>query len=398
MARLGGIGIPLPLQMAATGDSPIHLPPGGIYKLPAGNWMWQAGQQIVMQWFDPNQQQWRGIGYPGAMFDWISSDGGNFRLINYSGVVAGAQINAAGTGAINGIGPTATGVNVTFAAPATAATGNTATAYAIVGGAVAAPSVLQGGSGFAMVPLVFIDPPSPGGIQATAVATISAAGVVTGITMTNAGAGYTAAPNFYLVPCAPGSYNIQGIPGVVADVYPIPGFIYPTNTPQLPVYQPNQSGTGAQLGPATLTGSGTVTGIVMTNNGGGYDGTHIPAVTITGAGAATATAIMSMCVTSVTLGAGGAAYTTAPIWESSLGVVVPGQINNQMPNPQAARGVCVAGAGAVTSFVVESPGFGLQKVPVISVINAGSIATTIATGTAVCGGQNDWALLQGKVQ
>ena len=136
----------------------------------------------------------------------------------------------------------------------------------------------------------------------------------------------------------------------------------------------------------------------MVNNGGGYDGTHIPSITISGVTSAAATAVMSMACTSVTVGTAGVAYGTQAMWETSLGMVLSGQINNQMPNVKPARGTCTLSGGAVTAFVIEDPGFGLQKVPQVAVLGTNTIPTTYATGTAVCGGVVDTYILQGKVQ
>src|SRR6202043_4206952 len=105
------------------------------------------------------------------------------------------------SGMTNGIGATATGVSVAYAASNT--TGYpTATGFVVIGGSVQAPTVTQGGSGFLVPPVLVIDPPPPGGIQATAIAVMTAAGSsgIASITMVNAGAGYATTPNFYIIP------------------------------------------------------------------------------------------------------------------------------------------------------------------------------------------------------
>jgi hypothetical protein len=396
MSRIGGI-FPIPLQAPANGDGVVVLPPGGTYMLPAGDFALQYGVQTQAQWFDPNQQAWRGLQAPGGTFDYISSDGCNFRLVNLSGVVVGASITNAGSGGTNGIGAAATGVTIGFGLPVSALPAAAATAYPIVGGSVQAPLIAQAGSGFIIPPLVWCDPPPVGGVQATAVAAINAAGGVSSITMVNVGAGYTSSPNWYVFPANP---NYMGTPiaGVSPNSFPPPGTVYPTNLPAGSLYQPNISLSGCQLVSQPLTGSGTLTGVGILNYGFGYDGTHIPGISITGCGAAAATPVMSMCATSVTVGAAGAGYTgAAPIWETSLGLVTP-SLNNAVLTPRAARGVAVLSAGGVASFAIEDPGFGLQKVPSLSVLNAGSLATGQATGTVVCGGVNDTSIINGRVQ
>jgi hypothetical protein len=397
MSRIGGL-FPFPLQAPANGDGAIVLPPGGIYQLPPGTFIGTLGSQITLQWFDPNAAAYRNVQPPGGEFDYISSDGGNYRLINMSGVVIGALVTAAGSGGTNGIGATATGATVTFSGPVAGGTLATANGYPIVGGSVQAPTIVQGGSQFIMPPMIMIDAPPPGGIQATAYATISAAGVVTAITMQNVGAGYTASPNFYVFPQPP-AYQGSPIAGIAAGGFPAPGLVYPTNLPAGSVFAPNISLAGCQLTSQPLTGSGTLTGIGILDYGYGYDGTHIPTVSITGVGAATATAIMSMCVTSITLGSGGTGYGAGspPLWETSLGLV-SNSFNNQIAQPRAARGVTTLGAGAVASFLIEDPGFGLQKVPSVAVIETSQALSTLATGTVVCGGIVDTAILQGRVQ
>jgi hypothetical protein len=396
MSRIGGL-FPLPLQAPANGDGVVVLPSGGTYMLPPGDFAVQYGSQTQMQWFDPNQQAWRGLQAPGGTFDYLSSDGANFRLMNLSGVVVGAAITAAGSGGTNGIGAAATGVTIAFTAPVSGLAAAAATGYPIVGGSVQAPLIAQAGSGFIIPPLVWCDAPPIGGVQATAVATINASGGVASITMVNAGAGYISSPNWYVFPANP---NYMGAPigGVAANAFPPPGLVYPTNLPAGSLYQPNISLSGCQLISQALTGSGTLTGIGILNYGFGYDGTHIPTVTITGCGAAAATAVMSMCVTSATLGAGGSGYTgAAPMWETSLGLVTS-LLNNAVLTPRPGRGVTTVGAGAVATFVIEDPGFGLQKVPTLSVLNSGALGTAQATGTVVCGGVNDTSVINGRVQ
>ncbi len=399
MSRIGGL-FPFPQQAPANGDGVVALPSGGVYVFPAGNYVVQTGSQTQLQWFDPNQQVWRGIGPQDVTFNMVSSDGCNYRLVNLSGVVIGASVTAAGSGGTNGIGFLATGATVTYSAPASGLALATAGGYAIVGGSVAAPTISQAGSGFVMPPLILIDPPPPGGIQATAYATINSAGGVATVVMQNVGAGYTASPNFYVFPQNPG-YTGGSVGGIASDPFPAPGLVYPTNLPAGSQFQPNISLAGCQLTSVALTGSGTLTGIGTDDYGFGYDGTHIPGVTIAGGGlsAATATAVMSMCVTSVTLGSGGVGFGSGapPIWETSLGLVT-NTLNNSILVPRPARGVTTVVTGAVATFAIEDNGFGLQKVPSVAVLDTSALHTGQATGTAVCGGIVDTSLVQGRVQ
>lgn len=396
MSRIGG-AFPFPITDPIFGGGRVTLPSGGIFYPPSGNYVWSSGAVTQLQTFDPVQGAWITYADPLAGTCAFDCDGFNWRLINLSGTVQGALITNAGSGATNGIGSAATGVSVTFAAPASP--GQTATAYPIVGGAVVAPTVSQAGSGFLVPPDVVIDPPPYGGIQATAICTLTApGGGIASVTMVNAGAGYSAVPNFYLLPQA-GSY--QGAPqgGIAAGAFPPPGLVSPQNTvPSVaPIFL---TGTGnALLNAATLTGSGTVTAVGMILNGSLYTGTTIPAVTISGAGAAAATAVMSLTMTGVTGLSGGAGYTgSGPIFISSLGTVVTaGQLNNNDLSQFPARGVTTISGGAVNSVVVEDSGFGFQKVPVLAFITTSGVATAQAGATAVVGGVNDTTLLQAKV-
>src|SRR5215467_3058011 len=258
MSAIRGPGIALPFTSPQINGSAgeIMLPSGGIYYVPQGNYLAQLGSQTVAQWFDQNNGLWRTVQPSGDLMQ-ISSDGGNYRLVNLSGVVVGGNITNAGWGGTNGIGPTATGSNVSIAAPAAGGVTEQATAYVVVGGSVAAPTVTQGGSAFLVPPVVFCDPPPPGGVQATATATLSSAGVITAITMQNVGAGYTSSPQWYIAP-----QNFNGFlttPDRAAGIFPPPGLINPANVWPGTVLQANIAAAGALLTPVALTGSGTLT-------------------------------------------------------------------------------------------------------------------------------------------
>src|ERR1700691_5283763 len=130
MSRIGGL-FPFPQQSPANGDGEIVLPSGGIYQLPPGTFVATLGSQITLQWFDPNQLLWRNVQPPGGEFDYISSDGCNYRLINMSGVCIGALVTNAGSGGTNGIGSAATGAAVAFGAPVAGGALATANGYPI---------------------------------------------------------------------------------------------------------------------------------------------------------------------------------------------------------------------------------------------------------------------------
>lgn len=394
MARIGG-AFPFPLAQPQEGGGVIALASGQVFYCPAGEYLCSTGGQTVLQWYDPINQLWRVVGSPNTQLRYINCDGFNYRLLNASGIVTGAAITNAGSGATNGVGTTATGVSVSFgAAPSN---GVAATAYPIVGGAISTTiTITQAGSGFVTAPTIVIDPPqTAGGVQATAVCRISA-GAIAAVTVLNAGAGYTAVPNVYVIPQA---FPYAGGPsgGVTAGASPPPGFVYPTSAV---AGNQNTSSTGAQL-TATLdaTVSSKLTGIVVVNPGALYTGTSIPTITVTGAGAAAATAIMSMCMTSVTTANAGVAVSVAPSWISTMGLIASSDANNGKYQARPAFGTTVLTSTTIDTFAVEEPGFGFQKVPVVGIIPTGGTTwTTYPAGTAVVGGINDWALLQPRVQ
>jgi hypothetical protein len=398
MAQMRGV-FPLPLGGLQVAGSPevVVLPSGGIYQVPAGEYLTTTGGQTVIQWWDPNGAIWRNYAGPNT-WEQISCDGTNFRLVNMSGVCVGANITNAGSGGTNGIGPNQTGATVSFAAPAAGGALATAQGYAIVGGSVPAPTVTQGGSGFVAPPLIACDPPPVGGIQATFTSTISAAGGITGIAQVNAGAGYAAIPQFYIVPQPQFYQGALRFPGDVAQPFPAPGLINPANVWTGAQIQGNiQPGTtGALLTGNALTGSGTLTGIVMTAFGNGYAGNTVPAVSFTGgglAGGVAATAIMSFCMTGATVTVtGGAAQIANTPSITSLGLIASTNDNNSF-FPRPARGLNTSAAG---NFSVEDPGFGLQGGPVF--VNAGT-STTVGTVTNTqYGGKTDTSILQPMVQ
>jgi hypothetical protein len=272
---------PFPLAQPQEGGGVIALASGGTFQFPSGEWLLQTGANTAVQWWDPIAQAWRNYVSASNIADYFSTDGYNYRMLNLTGIVQVASFTA-GSGGTNGIGFAATGAAVSIIASNTTG-GAQATAYAVVGGSVQAPTITQAGSGFLMPPLVVIDAPPPGGIQATATAALSATGTIASITMANVGGGYAASPNFYLIP-QPAFYQGGPSGGVAAAPIPSPGLVYPANAVS---GNQNTSPVGAQLTSLALTGSGTLTGVVMINNGGGYTGT--PTGTVTGVGAATVT-------------------------------------------------------------------------------------------------------------
>jgi hypothetical protein len=278
MAQIRG-AFPYPYAQPQEGGGVIVLGSGASFFPPSGQYVVSLpASNMVMQWWNPLANSWVSIT---SASDFVSADGFNIRLFNTTGIVQVASFTA-GSGGVNGIGFAATGAAVAFSAPGTG--GMQATGYVIVGGSVQAPTITQAGTGFLAPPLVVIDAPPVGGIQATATALLTAGGGIASITMQNVGAGYASSPNFYLIPQTP-IYQGGTSGGAAAGAIPPPGIVAPANA--VPGNQNTSSVTGALLTSVALTGSGTVTGIVMINNGSSYTGT--PTGTVTGVGAATVT-------------------------------------------------------------------------------------------------------------
>jgi len=247
--RLGGPGIGLPYPqslypVSLIGAAPqaatnvVALANGGMLPVPPGDWMITGAP---MQFLDPVTGAWVYVGGSSSINEgYVHSDGQNHRVLNPNGLVTGTVITAAGSGYT-------TAPTITPSAGGSTYTG-------IIGGAVAlALPGGGGGSGYTLAPLVLISAPPAGGIQATATATISG-GAVTGYTVVAAGAGYTTAPSVQVLP-NPYDPNFGSI--VNASITP------------------------------SLTGAGTLTGIITT-----YGGTPLgtqPTLTISGSATATTT-------------------------------------------------------------------------------------------------------------
>lgn len=376
--RLGGAGIGLSVSsglvpfpatppIVASGlTNAITLLPAAIFNIPAGTYFTVPGPVTSLQWLDPVSTQWRTINaQPGIFPHFIDSDGGNWRLANLTGTPVGALITNAGTGYTNGIGTAVTGLTITASAGAS-------TWVPVVGGSInSAITITTAGTLYLFAPILVIDAPPPGGIQATATCTISA-GAINAVTVTNQGAGYTVAPTVTIV-----------------------------NDPR------DTTGSGGVLTVnATLAGSGTLT--AMYPSAPGTVLTAVPTFTFAPASTTAATAIMNFTVTAyalATAGSGGAGHVGTP-QIISTGLIVAGTraantagpINDtQLTFPRPARISTVLSAGAIiaTGQVVEDPGFGIQVAPTAIVQESpNSTLTAAATLTLTVGGTTDTSWLQ----
>src|SRR5215471_7842074 len=96
MSQIRGV-FPLPLtspQIAGV-DPVVVLGSGGVYVLPAGNFIISTGVNTYLQWFDPQAMMWR-PNFAHQALGYLSCDGTNYRLFNASGAVASVAISAAG--------------------------------------------------------------------------------------------------------------------------------------------------------------------------------------------------------------------------------------------------------------------------------------------------------------
>lgn len=353
----------------------VRLPSGAIFNIPVGNFVFRLGPQTALQFFDYYSGQWRI--YEAGSTNWpieVASDGTNYRAINLSGTIVGAKVTTAGTAY------TQVGTTVSFAAPVSG--GITATGTPIIGGSLSL-TVTGGNAGTGYTDPVFLIPPPQllGGtvglcLPATATVAVSA-GVLGAITLSFAGAGYVTAPTG-TVTATPAQYAAN------------PAFY--NNSPSITIIDP--TGSGANIIASITNGtaaSGGLTGILVNNTGSLYDGTHIPAVTITCAGSsatAAATALPNMSLTGVTLGGTNTGYTASVIGVTSLDVAgTPQSINGEGAMPRAARFVCTQSGGVLQAAGIEDAGSGFQTVPLAKQTgNATADGSVNATFTAVVGG------------
>jgi hypothetical protein len=362
--RLGGVGVNLPtnpgLVTNTTGanagttqgyTNTVSLGAGEIFNIPAGTFMVYAGPYTFLQWKDPVTGVYYNRPTSATGTQLIDSDGANFRLANTTGCVIGAVITTATcTGATNGIGAAVNGVSCTPSSGASVW-------QTIVGGAISATiataTTTAGtsvGSGYLYPPVIVIDAPPTGGLQATAIVTSLSTGTVlsTAIQVINQGAGYTTAPNLTFL-----------------------------NDPR------DTAGSGAVY-VTTLTATGQLTGLYPTNHGTAL--TAVPTLSFS-IGSCQATALMNFTVTAftsgVTLGADVGAATVTSIGnigtaQSSPAVVNPLHTTGlTFPRPARINALITTGTVVATGSTIEDAGLGIQVVP------NGVLAYTFTSTTGV---------------
>ncbi len=348
----------------------ITLAAGDQLPIPRGDWIISLGQYCILEYFDP----FSGVWVAGASAAWmqggnssVSSDGFNVRVANRLGCPVGGIVNSYGDG------------NYVQASTTIAVVGGGGSTWSpIVGGqltmATATIVTANRGAGYGVAPIVFIPPPPPpsinpngvGGVQASGYATISS-GTVSGFTFTNPGAGYPTIP--------------------------------------VPVIMPNPTDPNISTGITqatiafSLTGGGSITGVLNTNPGAPLTTPNNITLTVSGAGAtATVSAIMMQTVITASL-VGGSTITGASVTSLltsvggeplSAGPATPvyGTITNGpeflllrgIPRPLAAR-LVVGAAGTVAAQLATIYDGGLFYSPPSAIIAFNPILTTSVFGS-----------------
>ena len=370
-----GLGLPLPQYLYPTelfqapydfSSNRLALAPGDAIPLPAGDWYVGGGSYCVAQYNDPVTGTWAFSSTAGWSDGprFIKSDGFNTRIANLTGCPVGAVVTGAGTNYVQS------------STTVTASAGNS-TWSPIIGGALSLTTINNAGAGYGVAPLVLIPAPAGpssnpngvGGIAASAYATITN-GTVSAISFTNVGAGYQSAPTVVVLP-NPTDPNINS--GITAAT--------------------------VTLG---LTGAGTFTGVLCTNNGAPLASVAGLTLTAAGAGAgATLSAIVMQTVTGASVTAGGAGFGAANALLTTLGGVPNTGSAPVNPDklglawrPRMAQIGLAQTAGALTSVSTIYDGGLFLGTPTPIVLSGLGAPTTAATVTLTMGSTPDLIVLQ----
>ena len=339
-----------------TAVTELLLGSGETFVVPAGNWIVNPGPYTFIQYRDPVTRLWRNTSQTPNASRTLISDGVNVRLANLTGCALGAIITNVGSGYTS--------------APSVSPSAGSSAWTAIVGGAISTTvTITTAGAGYSHKPQLIVEPPPAGGLPATAYVTVSAGAIAT-VVVLDQGAGYVTAPRITVVP------------------------------------DPRDTITTQAVLTATLTGSGTITGIVCTDHGNPL--TSVPTLTISGGGGASGAATVVMCFTAtgLTVAGGGAVYGNAQpfavITADGRCAATPGAVTNPtfganllQPRQAVMAGVSEAG-GAITATGIRVTDGGLfSAVPIGLVLPGGAaVPTTTATVTIPVGGVPDVSLLQ----
>jgi hypothetical protein len=357
-----GVGLQLPqnLYPSELNASPydannnyVGLAAGDQITIPRGDWLISLGSYCVLQFDDPVNASGVWSIIASAAWDsgllYVQSDGFSYRIANMTGCPVGGIVNAYGSGYVQ-------------ATTSIAVTGGGGSTWApIVGGQLVMTTATivtaNAGAGYGVAPIAILPaPPGPnnnangiGGVQATGFCTI-ASGTVSGFTFTNPGAGYPA-----------------------GTTYSVALLSNPTD-PNIP------SGITLATAVFSVTGSGSICGVLCTNPGAPLATPNNITLTLSGAGTnGTVSAIMCQTVVSTSV-TGGATFTSGTIsallttvggYPQSAGPATPitGTITNA-PVYLIAGAVSIGGAGAY--------GLWARPRPLQSVFTLGATGTLAA--------------------
>lgn len=374
--QIAGPGITLPAPQAlypsplnndpyVSATNEISLQSGQSVIVPAGDWNIDLGRVCVLQQQDPINQPniattvgvWRSLAIRRGLFR-LRSDGVNYRVFNPTGVPVGAVVTKGGT--------TYTQAGTTV----TPSSGNS-TWLPIIGGRVTPITVANKGAGYSLPPVVNITCPAGPGVAATAIANLSGTtGTVASITIINEGAGYASAPTIVITP-SPFDPNLAS-----------GSFTTATAT-------------------ASLTGSGTLSAVLCTNNGTTL-GSTVPTLTVTGGDSSgTATALLALTVTAITVSAVGSGTLTSTLITTTGGGVTATpvfanpavELTQFVPQPLNANISVAAGAIQAGTGVILDPGLFLST-PLPVVVQSGGLINTAATVTLTMGAITDTVIIQ----
>ena len=347
-------------QMLAAGD---QLP------IPRGDWLVSLGSYCVLQFQDPVQPAGCWSVVASAAWDsgllYVQSDGFNYRIANMTGCPVGGIVNNYGAG------------GYVQATSSIAVTGGGGSLWApIIGGQLTMTTstivTANAGAGYGVAPLVMIPPPpgpsnnanGVGGIQATGFCTI-ASGTVSGFTFVNCGAGYPSG-NTYTLQCLPN----------------------PTD-PNLP--------TGITLATVvfSVTGSGSICGVLCTNPGAPLSTPNNITLTLSGAGTqGTISAIMCQTVVSTSVVGGSTIVGAGSV--SALVTSVGGYPQNAGPASSItgcnATSPVYLYAGAVSIGGVGGYGLWARPRPLQSVLTVGGTGTIAAQAGIIYDGGLFWGV------
>ena len=363
MALVRGSGV-IPSLLGLTSNI-VSLNQSQAYLVPSGWFGVKPGKYTTLQLFDPITLMWRSVGGGpiDGMIEYGQSDGVNWRLANQTGCAVGALITNAGSGYTS--------------APLVTPSAGGSIWRAIIGGAVNTTVVItNGGTNYTYPPIVLFTAPPAGGIQATGHAVLTGS-VVSSIVVDDQGAGYVSAPTI-AISNDPREGAAVALPAVATTV----GY--------------NAAAT------CTLTGAGTITGLVCVDHGTGAQSSIVTLAFSGGGGASgAATAIMCWTFNSFTVTNGGTPLSGAFAQITGLDNFPATAAAYTNPTTQAnlvkiraanIRGTITANALVVTSQTVFDAGI-YTSVPTYIVTPTASAVTTAPIIVPVMGGQQDVSMI-----